>query len=138
MSNDKKGRITGLGGIFVKCRDRESLVSWYRDKLGLAYDGYGINFPFRDYSDPKQECYNVWGPFKEDTDYFQPSEKEFMINLRVENLEAYLEELKTNGIEQIGDTVIEDFGKFAWIVDPEGTKIELWEQAGPLPAANDH
>jgi predicted enzyme related to lactoylglutathione lyase len=138
MDNKPKGRITGLGGIFVKCRDRDSLVSWYRDKLGLSYDGYGINFPFRDYINPQQECYNVWGPFKDDTDYFQPSKKEFMINLRVENLEAYLEELKANGIEQVGDTVSEDFGKFAWIVDPEGTKIELWEQVGPLPAANDH
>jgi predicted enzyme related to lactoylglutathione lyase len=133
MANENQGRITGLGGIFVKTNDREQLVSWYRDKLGLPYDGYGINFMFRDYRDADREGYTVWGPFKGDTDYFQPSEKEFMINLRVENLEQLLDKLKAKGIEQVGELVNEEYGKFAWIVDPEGTKIELWEQAGPVP-----
>lgn len=133
MTDKQKGRITGLGGIFVKCKNRNDLVAWYREKLGFPYDGYGSNFIFREDHSPDDQGYSVWGPFKDDTDYFQPSEKEFMINLRVENLEAYLEGLKAAGIQQIGDTVVEDYGKFAWIVDPEGTKIELWEQVGPVP-----
>ncbi|UTW56809.1 VOC family protein [Kordiimonas sp. SCSIO 12610] len=133
MSGNKSGRITGLGGVFVKCKNRDDLVKWYRDDLGLSYDGYGINFLFREHHEPDREGYNVWGPFKEDTDYFKPSDKDFMLNLRVENLEGFLKTLKEKGIEQIGEMVVEEYGKFAWIVDPEGTKIELWEQIGPVP-----
>ena len=133
MSSLEKGRVTGLGGVFVKCKNRDELVKWYKEKLGFPYDGYGANFIFREDYNPEKKGYNVWGPFKDETDYFEPSEKEFMINLRVENLEGYLESLRAVGIQQIGDTVVEEFGKFAWIIDPEGTKIELWEQIGAAP-----
>lgn len=129
----EKGKVTGLGGIFVKCEDRENLVKWYREKLGFPYDGYGASFPFREDEAPEKRAYNVWGPFKQDTEYFDPSKREFMMNLRVDDLDALLVKLKAAGIEQVGEKEEHDYGKFAWIVDPEGTKIELWEQVGEPP-----
>lgn len=131
-----KGRVTGLGGIFVKTDDRDRLVKWYQETLGFQYDGYGANFLFRDDNDPTQRCYNVWGPFKTDTDYFKPSKKEFMVNLRVDDLDALLVKLKAAGIELVGEPEEYEYGKFAWIVDPEGTKLELWEQIGDVPEPN--
>ena len=131
--SDSKGRVTGLGGIFVKSGDTDSLIKWYREKLGFPFDGYGSSFLFREHHDMDREAYTVWGPFKSDTDYFKPSSKEFMINLRVENLVDYLEQLKAQGIEQVGEMEEYDYGRFAWIVDPDGTKIELWEQIGEPP-----
>ena len=130
---DTEGKVTGLGGVFMKCEDREGLVQWYREKLGFPYDGYGASFPFREDHDPDQRAYNVWGPFKSDTDYFKPSKREFMVNLRVDNLDALLVKLKAVGIEMVGEKEEYDYGKFAWIIDPEGTKIELWEQVGDPP-----
>lgn len=129
----EKGRVTSLGGIFMKCKDRDSLVKWYREQLGFPYDGYGASFPFREDKQPDSRGYNVWGPFKEDTEYFNPSEKDFMMNLRVDDLDALLVKLEAAGIKQVGEKEEHEYGKFAWIIDPEGTKIELWEQLGPVP-----
>lgn len=133
---EKTGVVTGLGGIFVKSSDTKKLAEWYKEKLGFPFDGYGSNFPFREDNDPNNRGYSVWGPFKEDTEYFEPSKKEFMINLRVKGLVALLAKLKEKGVEQIGDIEEHDFGRFAWIVDPDGTKIELWEQIGEPPEAD--
>lgn len=134
---EKQGKVTGLGGIFIKSNDTKSLVSWYREKLGFPFDGYGSNFLFREKENPNKLGYAVWGPFKQDTTYFEPSKKEFMINLRVEGLESLLMRLKVEGVEQIGEIEKHDYGHFAWIIDPEGTKIELWEQIGDPPAMDD-
>lgn len=131
--SENEGVITGVGGIFFKCRDRDALVDWYRKKLGFPFDGIGASFVFREDADPEKAGYFVWGPFKRETDYFRPSGKEYMINLRVRGIEALIDRLKRAGVEQIGEIEEFEYGKFAWIVDPEGTKIELWEQIGEPP-----
>jgi len=130
---DEEGYVTGLGGIFFKCRDRDKLIDWYRDKLGFPFDGAGSSFLFREEDAPDQVGYQVWGPFNKKTGYFRPSGKDYMVNLRVRGLHVLLERLKKQGIEQIGDVEEYDYGRFAWIIDPEGTKIELWEQIGTPP-----
>jgi predicted enzyme related to lactoylglutathione lyase len=120
-------RVTSLGGIFFKCQDPKKIREWYHDHLGFKTDDYGCNFEWRHADNPNKKGTTVWSPFKETTDYFKPSEKEFMINFRVENLEELLKILKEEGIEQIGEMQVYDYGKFAHIMDPEGNKIELWE-----------
>lgn len=129
------GVITGVGGIFFKCQDRDALANWYKDKLGFPFDGTGASFLFREDDDPEKTGYFVWGPFRKESEYFRPSGRDFMINLRVRGLEALLERLKAAGIEQVGEMEEYEYGKFAWILDPEGTKIELWEQVGDPPMA---
>ena len=120
-------RVTGIGGIFFKCSDPEKTKSWYNKHLGLDTNEYGSMFTWRDKDDKEKICTTTWGTFKHDTSYFSPSEKDFMINYRVENLEELLETLKSEGITQIGKTEVYDYGKFAWILDCENNKIELWE-----------
>lgn len=124
---DQKKRVTGIGGIFFKCDDPAAIREWYARHLGLNTDQYGTSFEWRHADNPEQKGYNVWSTFKKDSDYFAPSEKEFMFNFRVEDLEWLLVELKKEGIEQIGDMQVFEYGKFAHIVDLEGNKIELWE-----------
>ena len=120
-------RVTGLGGIFFKCDDPENIRNWYATHLGFKTDQYGTSFEARDANNPTEPTYTVWSTFDKNTSYFAPSDKEFMINLKVEDLEWLLGELKKEGIEQIGDMQVYEYGKFAHIVDPEGNKIELWE-----------
>ena len=137
MSSEKdevKGRVTGLGGVFIKCRDPEGVRDWYRRHLGVPCDAYGATFPFREDGAPDRRGYTVWGPFKADTDYFAPSTRDFMINLRVDDLDAVLARLAADGIVPVGGIVDEPYGRFAWVIDPEGTKIELWQQIGEPPA----
>lgn len=127
------GRITGIGGIFVKSSNPDRLMIWYRDILGLETTEWGVNFLASDEPHGDQS-YQVWSNFKEDTPYFGPSDKPFMINFRVENLVEFARTLKTRGVELLDDGIVEEpYGKFAWIMDPDGTKIELWEQIGGLP-----
>jgi len=128
-----KKRVTGIGGIFFKTKDPESLKAWYTRHLGVEHDQYGSVFTWRASSTPEKECLTVWGPFKADTSYFQPSQKEFMFNYRVEDLRGLLDELKKEGVTIVGEVEEYDYGKFGWIMDPEGNKIELWEPVdGPL------
>lgn len=121
-------RVTGLGGIFFKCKDPESVKDWYAKHLGLPVDAEGgINFQWRDPDDPKVMGRTVWASFPDDTDYFQPSRAQFMINYRVDDLKALLARLREEGV-QVDNKVEEyDYGKFGWITDPEGNRIELWE-----------
>jgi predicted enzyme related to lactoylglutathione lyase len=123
----KPKRVTSLGGIFFKCQDPVAIRQWYAHHLGFNTDLYGTSFEWRHSDDPHKKGYNVWSTFGADTKYFEPSQKEFMINLRVENLTWLLSELKNEGIEQIGEIQAFEYGKFAHIIDPEGNKIELWE-----------
>jgi phosphoglycerate dehydrogenase-like enzyme/predicted enzyme related to lactoylglutathione lyase len=123
-TKDKTG-VTGIGGVFFKSKNPKELVAWYGKHLGLKTDDYGCTFWWKDANG--NDCSTQWSPFKEDTGYFQPSEKPFMQNFRVTNLVALLQKLKEEGIESIGDIESYDYGKFGWIVDPEGNKIELWE-----------
>lgn len=123
----KKGRATGIGGVFFKSKDPAALNSWYTQHLGLKTNPYGALFEFRNSLDTEQRNYLQLSPFPESTDYFSPSSREFMINFRVENLDALLEQLREAGIQQVGEIMRESYGNFAHIMDPEGNKIELWE-----------
>lgn len=120
-------RVTGLGGIFFKASNPEKIREWYKIHLGIESESWGAQLYWGDETNPNQPGYNVWSPFKADTTYFEPSEKQFMINFRVENLKELVSLLKSEGIEILGEMVEDDFGKFAYIMDPEGNKLELWE-----------
>lgn len=120
-----KKRVTGLGGFFFKTKDPKHIKNWYNTHLGLNTDDYGCTFWWKD--DHGNKCSTQWSPFKEDTPYFKPSDKPFMMNFRVENLEELLKVLKDEGVTIVGDMEEYDYGKFGWILDPEDNKIELWE-----------
>lgn len=118
-------RVTGIGGLFFKTKDPEKMRDWYSTHLGIKTDQYGATFDWR--KENGEKGFTVWSTFKEDTKYFEPSEKQFMFNYRVENLEELLNVLKEEGVKIVGDIEVYDYGKFGWILDPEGNKIELWE-----------
>lgn len=120
-------RVTGLGGVFFKARDRASLMAWYRDHLGIEVSDWGAQFQWS--ADPVQgeQAYSIWSPFKDDTTYFAPSEKPFMINFRVDDLHALLAQLRGAGCAVDEKVDESDFGKFGWVMDPEGNRVELWE-----------
>ncbi len=122
-----KKRVTGIGGIFFKASDPESIKNWYKKHLHIDSDEYGAVFQWRHKEQPDLEGTTVWSPFPEDTTYFQPAEKDFMLNYRVENLVELLKVLRAEGIEPVGEIEEYSYGKFGWIMDPEGNKIELWE-----------
>ena len=124
---EKKKKVTGIGGIFFKSSNPKALNEWYGKNLGLATSEYGSLFEFRESDKPDNKAYLQWSPFNEKTDYFKPSEKEFMINYRVENLEDLVEELMENGVTILDKIETYEYGKFVHILDPEGNKIELWE-----------
>ena len=121
-------RVTGLGGIFFKCKDRDKTIAWYAKHLGIKMEPWGAQFFWDAESSETMRPYSVLGMFKEKTDYFDPSDQPFMINFRVDNLDELVKVLKEEGVTIIGEPLVEEFGKFAWIMDPEGNKIELWEQ----------
>ncbi|MGI9550514.1 MAG: VOC family protein [Aurantibacter sp.] len=125
--NDTTPKVTGIGGIFFRSNDPKKIREWYGTNLGLAIDDYGSPFEFRNANDPEEINYLRWGPFEEGSTYFSPSEKEYMINYRVQNLEALVEKLKENGVIIVDSIEKFEYGKFVHIMDPEGTKIELWE-----------
>lgn len=120
-------RVTGIGGLFFKSKDPEQTKAWYREHLGIESGQYGGTFEWRHAEDENKKGFTAWGPFKADTDYFNPSKKEFMFNYRVDDLEKLLEVLKEEGVEIVGEMEVYDYGKFGWIMDPDGQKIELWE-----------
>lgn len=120
-------KVTGVGGIFLKCKDPDKMKEWYSKHLGLITDQYGALFEFRKTDKPDEKAYLQWSPFKEDTEYFKPSEKPFMINYRVHDLYALKEELEKEGVEICDDIEEFEYGKFLHIMDAEGNKIELWE-----------
>jgi len=120
-------RVTGIGGIFFKCKDPEKIKRWYQTHLGFDIDPYGAKFEWRQEADSTKKGYTIWSPFSDKTRYFEPSPKDFMINYRVENLEALVEELKTEGVTVLDKVEAYEYGKFVHILDIEGNKIELWE-----------
>ena len=120
-----KNRVTGLGGFFFKTKNPDAIKAWYKTHLGIPTDQYGWTFWWRD--EHGNKCSTQWSPFQQDTSYFSPSKKQFMMNFRVENLVELLEILKQEGVEIVGEIEEYDYGKFDWILDPEGNKIELWE-----------
>jgi len=123
--------VLGIGGIFFKANDPEKLGAWYQEHLGLDVEEYG-GVTFREgasagESSPQRQVYTVWSPFAADTDYFAPSEKPFMINFRVADLDAFLTKLRAEGVAVDERTEKSEFGYFGWAMDPEGNRIELWE-----------
>jgi predicted enzyme related to lactoylglutathione lyase len=120
-------RVTGIGGVFFKTANPESTKAWYEKHLGIPAGQYGHLFIWRDDEQPDQRKSTTWNPFSATTNYFAPSTKEWMINYRVENLKALLDELRKEGVTIVGDIEEYEYGKFGWILDPEGNKIELWE-----------
>jgi len=124
---DTTPKVTGIGGIFFHSKNPQDMRDWYGKNLGLAMDDYGSPFEFRNANKPEEINYLRWSPFEEGTDYFSPSEKEFMINYRVQNIEGLVKRLRGNGVTIVDEIEEFDYGKFVHIMDPEGRKIELWE-----------
>jgi predicted enzyme related to lactoylglutathione lyase len=127
VMNDTTPKVTGIGGIFFRSKDPKTAREWYGRNLGLAISDYGSSFEFRNANRPDEINYLQWSPFDEGTDYFHPSEKEFMINYRVQNIEGLIKKLRENGVTIVDEIEEYDYGKFIHILDPEGNKIELWE-----------
>ncbi len=121
-------KVTGLGGIFYKVADPSATQAWYRDNLGVGGE-WGAVFPFKD---DNAEGFALLSPCKAATDYFAPSEALFMINLRVDDLDGLIADLAVKGISIIGRQD-EEYGRFAWILDPDGIKVELFQQIGGMP-----
>ncbi len=121
-------RVIGLGGPFIKATDPKKLVAWYEKHLGISFNGtVYADWQFTTIDGSKKPGYNVLSFFKSDSDYFAPSNKEVMLNFIVKDLFALLAVLKEEGVATIGEPMDEEYGKFGWILDPEGNKIELWE-----------
>jgi predicted enzyme related to lactoylglutathione lyase len=117
-------RVTGLGGIFFKSPDPKALGAWYAKHLGLPVTPFGFA---KFVEDEKRPGSTLWTPFKESTDYFKPSTKDFMINFRVDDLDALLAQLRSDGVQVDANVQDSEFGKFGWIMDPDGNRVELWQ-----------
>lgn len=127
-----KKRVTGIGGIFFKAKDPEKLGKWYAKHLGIPVEGWGgWQFTWRHDDNPRKKGHTIWSPFPADSAYFKPSRKPFMINLRVDDLHGVLKALRKEGIWVDKRIEESEFGKFGWIMDPDGTRIELWEPPPP-------
>jgi predicted enzyme related to lactoylglutathione lyase len=122
-------RVTGIGGIFFKSEHPEQLYQWYEKYLGVqrTSDGSGAMFEWRDAEDGQKKGMTVWSIFPRSTKYFDPSRSVFMINYRVDDLDALLKALKEEGVEIDPHREDYDYGRFAWVMDPDGNRIELWE-----------
>jgi len=127
---EQRGRIVGIGGVFFKSANRDQTREWYAKHLGLNDTGHGAMLPWRDHEDPQKERTTVWTVFPATTKYFDPSPSPFMINYIVDDMDALLDRLKKEGVKIDPNRMDESYGRFAWIYDSDGNKIELWQ---PLP-----
>ena len=125
-----KKRVTGIGGLFFKSKDPKASKDWYKKYLDFNTDDYGCTFRWKDKAG--NDASTQWSPSKDDTNYFEPSTKDFMFNYRVADLETLIKTLRDEGVTIVGDMQTYEYGKFAWILDNENNKIELWE---PIDAA---
>ncbi|SEM74206.1 VOC family protein [Chryseobacterium taichungense] len=121
-------KVTGIGGVFFKCKDPNAVNEWYKTHLGFDTTPYGTSFEWLE-KDTGNTGVTQWNPFPESSTYFNPSEKDFMINYRVDNLESLVAELKEQGVSIVDEIESYDYGKFVHILDIEGNKIQLWEPA---------
>jgi predicted enzyme related to lactoylglutathione lyase len=127
-ANDATPKVTGIGGIFFFSDNPKETKDWYAKNLGVEINAWGaVSFDSRNINNPDEVESLQWSPFKKGDEYFSPSKKEFMINYRVQNLEALLEKLIENGVTILDEIATYDYGKFIHIMDAEGNKIELWE-----------
>jgi predicted enzyme related to lactoylglutathione lyase len=122
-------RVTGIGGIFFKSDDPERLYQWYENHLGIERDsgGTAAAFEWRELDDAEKKGMTVWSIFPRGTKYFDPGRSSFMINYRVDDLDRLLKVLKEEGVEIDPHREDYDYGRFAWIMDPDGNRVELWE-----------
>ena len=121
-------RVTGVGGIFFKSADPKALSAWYKTHLGLDVSDWGGAL-FHWGGEGSESGVTVWSPFAQDTSYMQPSSGSFMVNFRVADLDNLLSALRSEGCQVLDKTETSEQGKFGWVMDPEGNKIELWEPA---------
>lgn len=120
-------RVTGIGGIFFKAKDPKALTAWYSKHLGLKVEDWGgVAFRWSE-DNASSDGTTIWNPFKAESDYFQPSTASFMVNFRVADLHGLLQALREVGCQLVGEPEESEYGKFGWVVDPEGNKVELWE-----------
>ena len=126
---DSTPKVTGIGGIFFSSDDPQASRAWYARNLGIEAGEWGMSFESRNLQNPDQVDTLQWCLFKKDSNYFAPSKKEFMINYRVQRIEAMVDQLKANGVTVLDDIASYDYGKFVHIMDADGNKIELWEPA---------
>lgn len=120
--------VTGIGGIFFKCKDPKKMAAWYDQNLGLKTNEWdGATLKWYEGADSTKKAQTQWQPFPDTTNYFAPSTKDFMIDYRVNNLESLMEDFKKNGVTIVDTMQTADFGKFIHILDVEGNKVELWE-----------
>ena len=124
---EPRGRILGIGGIFFKSANRDQMREWYAKHLGLADKGQGVMLPWREHNDPQKEHVTVWTIFPASTNYLDPSHSPFMVNYIVDDMDALLDRLKQEGVKIDPKRMDESYGRFAWIYDPDGNKIELWQ-----------
>jgi catechol 2,3-dioxygenase-like lactoylglutathione lyase family enzyme len=124
---EQRGRIVGIGGVFFKSANRDQMREWYSKHLGLADKGGGAMLPWREHDDPQKEHVTVWTIFPSSTDYFGPGPSPFMVNYIVDDLDALLDRLKQEGVKIDPKRGDESYGRFAWIYDLDGNKIELWQ-----------
>ena len=131
MSADNKdgsGCVTGLGGVFFKTNDVAATKEWYKAHLSLdSPDDDTTMFWWRHDDEPDKRGHTVWGPFDKDSDYFGPGDTPFMFNYRVDDLDAILNRLRDEGVEVLDKREDSEFGRFGWIVDLDGHRVELWE-----------
>ena len=121
-------RVTGIGGVFLKAKEPDVLRDWYRKHLGLDVDEWGgVTFKWHSPGQPNPDGATVWSVFPATSEYFAPSTAPFMINYRVEDLHALLATLRDEGCDVDSKTDESEFGKFGWVMDPEGNRVELWE-----------
>ena len=133
VKTEQRGRILGIGGVFFKSANRDQMREWYSKHLGLADKGGGMMLPWREHDDPQKEHVTVWTVFPTSTHYFDPSPAPFMVNYIVDDLDALLDRLKQEGVKIDAKRMNESYGRFAWIYDLDGNKIELWQPASAKP-----
>ena len=122
-------KVTGIGGIFFKCKDPGKMKEWYKTHLGLDTNDYGATFEWKALAESTKNGSTTWSPFSATSKYFEPSTRDFMINYTVSDLEGLVEELKKEGVTIVDNIESYDYGKFVHILDLEGNKIQLWEPA---------
>jgi catechol 2,3-dioxygenase-like lactoylglutathione lyase family enzyme len=125
------GRILGIGGIFFKSANQLQMQEWYATHLGLADSGNGVMLPWRERDNPEKEQMTIWSIFPGNTGYFEPSSASFMVNYIVDDLDALLARLAEQGVRIDPKRQNESYGRFAWVYDPDGNKIELWQPLNP-------
>jgi catechol 2,3-dioxygenase-like lactoylglutathione lyase family enzyme len=130
---EQRGRILGIGGVFFKSANRDQTREWYSKHLGLADKGEGMMLPWREHDDPHKEHVTVWSVFPSSTEYFNPGHASFMINYIVDDMDALLGRLEQEGVKIDAKRMNESYGRFAWIYDLDGNKIELWQPPSTTP-----